>query len=78
MAFRGTPLPNRTVPMDDEIQQYAEEWAVRDSNGRDVATGTRAAVQSLVALKNAVELSGIPSMNRSAPSSLNCDSLAWL
>ena len=77
LAFRGQSLLPRTVPMASEIQEHAEEWKLRVPKGGDETAGN--ASQRLVALKSAVELSGVPcGQSREVPSTLDCDSLVWL
>lgn len=79
LAFRGQSLLPRTVPMATEIQEHAEEWKLRAPKEGIETAGIGHASQSLVVLKSAVELSGIPcGQRREVPSSLDCDSLVWL
>jgi hypothetical protein len=75
LAFRGQPLLPRTVPLASEIQEHAEDWTLRAPKEGIETAG----IGSLVALKSAVELSGVPcGQRREVPSSLDCDSLVWL
>jgi hypothetical protein len=69
-AFKGQALPQRSVPVDAELEHLVGEWEVRN-------TGSELTPKTLMALKSAISLEGISVGPYQVPGSLNCDSPSW-